>query len=156
MVHPGGRPRTSTPPPEEMIKLGEEMIEWVKLNDPLHLSQWWSIEKFITRKVWDNMKVAPECSPYYEHALRLIGIKYLDKNSNIRDGISHRWQRVYFADLRQAEDEDHLAALEREHQVKQKYSNTTSDAPNQNSIDKDKIIMEQQAEIARLKANAVQ
>ncbi len=101
-----GRPRTVTPPPEEMIKLGEEMIEWVKKNKPLHLSQWYSIEKFITDKTWECMQVAPEFFPYYERALKLVGQQYLDKRSNVREGISQRWQRVYFKDLRKSEDID--------------------------------------------------
>jgi hypothetical protein len=102
---PAGRPRTSTPPPEEMIKLGEEMLEWIKVNKPLHLSEWYSGEMFITSKVWDTMQVAPEFFPYYEKALRMIGKQYLDKTSKVRDSISHRWLRVYFKDLKREEDE---------------------------------------------------
>ena len=33
-------------------------------------------------------------------------MKYMDKNSNVRDGISNRWQRIYFGDLREGEDAD--------------------------------------------------
>ncbi len=110
---PAGRPRTSTPPPEEMIKLGEEMLAWVKKNKPLHLSHWYSIEKFITDKVWENMQVAPEFSPYYEQALKIVGQQYLDKTSKVRDSISQRWQRVYFKDLRKSEDSDLDADAER-------------------------------------------
>lgn len=102
---PAGRPRTSTPPPEEMIKLGEEMLEWIKINKPLHLSEWYSGEMFITSKVWDTMQVAPEFFPYYEKALKIIGKQYLDKTSKVRDSISHRWLRVYFKDLKREEDE---------------------------------------------------
>lgn len=156
MVHPGGRPRTTSLPPEEMDKLGQEMIQWVAENDPIHLSQFYSLYKGFTDSQWDAMSRLEQFIPYYEQALKMVGYKYLRKDSEIEPSLKHRWQRVYFKDVRKREDEDHLAALEREHQVKQKYSNTTSDAPNQNSIDKDKIIMEQQAEIARLKANAVQ
>ena len=102
---PAGRPRSVTPPPEEMIKLGEEMLEWIKINKPLHLSEWYSGEMFITSKVWDTMQVAPEFFPYYEKALRMIGKQYLDKTSKVRDSISHRWLRVYFKDLKKEEDE---------------------------------------------------
>lgn len=101
-----GRPRTVIPDIEEMEKLGEEMINWVIENEPLHLSQWWSGEKFITRSVWDSMCQAKEFIPYYERAILLIGKAYLDKDSPVRDNISSRWQRVYFRDLRQVEDED--------------------------------------------------
>lgn len=117
----GGRPRTVIPEPDEMIKLGEEMVEWVERNQPLHLSEWWSIEKFIVSKVWECMQVAPEFFPYYERALRIIGKQYLDKTSNVREGVSQRWQRVYFKDLRKEEDETsrYLQSLKLEELEKQ-------------------------------------
>jgi hypothetical protein len=102
------RPRTICPDPNEMIKLGEEMLAWVsdKKNNCLHISQWWSGEKFIVENVWETMSVAAEFLPYYNKALRIIGIQYLDKNSRVRDGISQRWQRTYFKDLKKNEDQD--------------------------------------------------
>lgn len=102
---PAGRPRTSTPSPKEMIKLGEDMLEWIRLHKPLHLSEWYSGEMFITEKVWDSMRKAPEFFHYYDRALKIIGKQYLDKTSRVRDTISHRWLRVYFKDLKHEEDE---------------------------------------------------
>lgn len=104
----GGRPRTVSLPPEEMIKLGEEMVEYVVKNQKkmLHLCQWYSLEKMFTEKQWESMQQMPEFLPYYEKAIKLVGLNYLDKNSNVRDGISQRWQRVYFRDLKKAEDQD--------------------------------------------------
>lgn len=102
----GGRPRTVSLEPDEMIKLGEEMLTWVKDNQPLHISHWYSIEMFIPDNTWDTMIKREEFVPYYEKALKIIGIQYLDKNSNVREGASQRWQRVYFRDLRKQEDED--------------------------------------------------
>lgn len=100
------RPRTVSLPPDEMISLGEEMIKWVKKNDPLHLSQWYTIEKGYTYNEWKSMIVKDEFYPYYEKALKLVAIKYLDGESKkIKQGISERWQRVYFKDLREDEDE---------------------------------------------------
>jgi hypothetical protein len=99
------RPRTTTPPPEEMILLGEEMIKWIEEKKPLHITEWYSIEKRITRNVWDTMRAAKEFAHYYEIALDMIGRQYLDKTSNVRDGISHRWQRVYYKDLKKEENE---------------------------------------------------
>jgi hypothetical protein len=81
------------------------MVDWVIKNDPLHLSCWYCIEKGYTEKEWDTMHVCPEFFPYYEQALKIIGVKYLDKRSNVRDSIAHRWHRVYFGDLRKTEDE---------------------------------------------------
>lgn len=117
----GGRPRTVSLSPEQMIELGEEMVEWINNNpDTLHLTQWWSIHKFFTEDQWDVMKDAPEFSPYYKKALHLIGIKYLSKDSKVRDNISPRWQRVYFKDLRKSEDADLDAEAERSRKVEAK------------------------------------
>jgi len=116
----GGRPRTVSLQPEGMIELGEEMCNWVKEHpDILHLSQWYSIEKMYTEKQWDAMQQMPEFLPYYERALRMVGIKYLDKTSNIRESAAQRWQRVYFRDLRKQEDSDLEAAAERAKKVEQ-------------------------------------
>ena len=100
-----GRPRTVAPPPEELEALGMEMVDWVKANNPLHLSAWYSIEKMFSENVWDTIKRRPEFITYYEIALKIVGQKYLDKTSNVREGISHRWQRVYFKDVKMEEDE---------------------------------------------------
>ena len=90
-----------------MEELGEEMIKWLYAHpDTLHLSEWYSIHKMFTYKQWDAMQQMPEFLPYYERALNIVGLKYLSKDSKVRDGISQRWQRVYFRDLRKQEDAD--------------------------------------------------
>jgi hypothetical protein len=102
---PIGRPRTISFTPEEMIKLGKEMVQWVKDHDPLHISQFYCIEKGYTDKEWNTMHVAPEFFPYYEQALKIIAIKYLDKDSKVRNGVAERFLRFYFKDLKKEEDE---------------------------------------------------
>lgn len=102
-----GAPRTVSFSKEEMISLGKEMVEWI-INHPdtLHLSEWYTIEKMFTYKQWKTFTDREEFIPYYEVALKIIGRKYLDKDSRVRDGISQRWQRIYFGDLKEAEDQD--------------------------------------------------
>ena len=102
-----GRPRTVSFTEKQMIELGEEMVVFVKKNKKtiLHLSEWYTIEKGFTYKEWKTFIQKEEFLPYYEQALKIVGLKYIDKNSNIRDGISNRWQRVYFGDLKENEDE---------------------------------------------------
>ena len=101
-----GRPRTVSFPPEEMEKLGQEMILWIMAHpDILHLSEWYTIEKYFTYNQWKAFLQCNDFLPYYEVALKMVGRKYLDKTSNIRDSISQRWQRVYFKDLKEEEDE---------------------------------------------------
>lgn len=102
------RPRTVSLPPEEMIELGKEMVAWVRQRKDtiLHLSEWYTIEKMFTYNQWKTFIACEEFFPYYEQALKIVGLKYLDKNSNVRDGISQRWQRSYFQDLTERENED--------------------------------------------------
>lgn len=102
------RPRSMSFSQEEMIELGKEMVEYVTENKKtiLHLSQWYTIEKGFTYNEWKTFIQKEEFLPYYEQALKIVGMKYIDKNSNVRDGISNRWQRIYFGDLREGEDID--------------------------------------------------
>ncbi len=105
--HGKGRPRTVCPADDELIALGEEMIEWIRSNpNALHVSAWYSCEMFITRTTWDTMCDKPVFIPYYELALSIISQRYLHKDGPVKEGISQRWQRVYFRDLRKQEDKD--------------------------------------------------
>lgn len=107
MTHPGGAPRTVSLSPDEMIALGQEMLDWLKKHpETLHLSEWYTIEKMFTYNQWKTFIQRIEFIPYYEVALKLVGIKYLNKDSNVREGISQRWQRAYFKDLKEIEDQD--------------------------------------------------
>lgn len=99
-----GRPRTVSLAPRDMEILGQEMIIWIKLNNPLHISEFYSTYKQILFNTWDTMIKRPEFVPYYEQAMLMIGKQYLDRNSNVREGASQRWQRVYFKDLALEED----------------------------------------------------
>jgi hypothetical protein len=104
----GGAPRTVSFSISEMIDMGEEMVDFVKKNKKtiLHLCEWYTIEKMFTYNQWKTFIQREEFIPYYEQALKIIGLKYVDKNSNVRDKISDRWQRVYFGDLKELEDKD--------------------------------------------------
>lgn len=135
---PAGRPRTVSLPPEEMIELGKEMVKWVEENDPLHLSEWYTIEKLYTYNEWDTFNKKPEFVPYYEKALKLIGRKYLDKKSDVRDNISQRWLRIYFKDLKEMEDEKvkHDAEVKAEALVKNVSNLTLTDLMEKLSDDK--------------------
>jgi hypothetical protein len=111
----GGKPRTVSFSKEKMIELGEEMIAWLEEHpDTLHLSEWYTIVKMFSHKQWECFERVPEFLPYYDKAIKMIGIKYLNKNSNVREGISQRWQRMYFDDIRKREDEEHDRKLQKE------------------------------------------
>lgn len=124
-----GRPRTVSFEPSKMIELGEEMLKWIEDNyeTVLHVSDFFSLEKGITKSDWDTMIKRPEFVPYYEMAIRRIGRKYLDKTSNVREGVSQRWQRLYFSDLREQEDADMNAAAERSKGIAKESAQSLSD-----------------------------
>jgi len=108
------RPRSVTLEPEGMIALGKEMVDWVNDNpDTIHLCEWYSLQKHITYNEWKTIIQKKEFIPYYEEAISIIGLKYLKKDSIIRDNIAPRWVRIYFKDLRDSEDNDLDAASAR-------------------------------------------
>jgi hypothetical protein len=100
----GGRPRTVSPEPLELIKLGEEMVAWVRANNPIHLKCWYSLEKRFTYKQWETMTQREEFVPYYEEALNLVSINYV--NGTINPSIAQRFLRMYFKDLKLIENQD--------------------------------------------------
>lgn len=100
----GGAPRTVSFSVEEMEILGQEMVDWVVLNKPIHLCEWYTILKKYTYKEWKAFIQRPEFLPYYEQALKLTGLQYL-KKGEIEPGIANRFVRIYFADLRDEENE---------------------------------------------------
>lgn len=111
-----------------MIDLGKEMVAFVKANQKtiLHLSEWYTIEKGYTYNEWKTFIQREEFIPYYEKALKIVGLKYVAKNSNVRDSISQRWQRIYFGDLREREDADEDAKeLRKANALKGEISATT-------------------------------
>jgi hypothetical protein len=145
-----GKPRKTSFAPKEMEKLGNEMVVWLKNTmDVLHLSEWYTIEKGFTYNEWKTFIQRKEFIPYYEIALKIVGKQYLDKNSNVIPGISQRWQRVYFKDLKEQEDSDASEEIERQSTL---LNNTTP--PLQDDINKDHEIMRLKHEIQKLKKNA--
>lgn len=99
---PRGATRTVSPKPYILEKLGMEMVEWVRKNKPLHLSEWYALEKELTADEIHLFAKKPEFKRYYEQAKALIGRSYLD--GTVPSAIANRWQRVYFRDLRDEED----------------------------------------------------
>jgi len=114
---PAGRPRTASLQPDEMISLGEEMLEWVEENEPIHLCEFYTFYKNITDKDWNAMRHAPEFLHYYNSALKKIGMQYLKKDSPIEPSLKQRWARVYFKDLKEQEDADLDAAADRSKKI---------------------------------------
>tara|TARA_R110000868_G_scaffold178641_1_gene418413 strand:+ start:306 stop:746 length:441 start_codon:yes stop_codon:yes gene_type:complete len=114
-----GRPRTVSPSPQECIKLGEEMVDWVKKNNPTHLTEWYSLEKFIPWKMWNAMCELKEFLPYYEVALNLIARNA--RNGILEKSIAQRFLSLYHRDLKAEERETakYQADLKKEQEEKE-------------------------------------
>jgi hypothetical protein len=100
---PRGQRRTVSPKPYILEKLGMQMVEWVKANMPLHLSEWYLLETDFTEEEFRLFVKKPEFKRYYDQARAIIGKQYLD--GTVATPIALRWQRVYFRDLRDEEDQ---------------------------------------------------
>ena len=96
------RPRSITPESKDLIALGKEMVEWVKKNKPIHIKEFYCIHKMILFKDWDAYTQKTEFLPYYETAMGLVSLNYI--NGTINPSIAQRFIRVYFKDVRLEED----------------------------------------------------
>lgn len=106
----GGRPRTTTPPPEELIKLGQELLQWATEEiDPkerpyrFRFAQWYSLKKGILDKEWELMIAKPEFQGYYEASRVALSLRLTD--GTIKDSLAHRFLRTYCPDVKREEDE---------------------------------------------------
>ncbi len=105
MVHPGGRPRTTSPSPEECIELGKDLVKWAteKTKEKrLLLSQWWSLKHHMLRDEWKALKHIPEFLPYYHEAQVAMAIKTID--GTMEKSFGHRYIRLYDRELVEEEN----------------------------------------------------
>jgi len=105
---PGGRPRTSIPEKAELIKLGEDLLEWASEKKKGELRcrwcEWYACKHFFIRKQWKRMLDTEEFRPYYEAAQPYLAQKYID--GTINQSIAHRYLRIYDPEVKEHEDMD--------------------------------------------------
>lgn len=103
-----GRPRTSIPSDQELIKLGEDLVTWAstKVKGELRCRwcEWYAKKQFLIRKQWKRMLDTDSFRPYYEIAQAYLSEKYLD--GTINASIAHRYLRIYDPELKEQEDID--------------------------------------------------
>ena len=102
-ILPCGAKRKWSPSDEELVKLGMEMVEWVKVNKPTHLSEFWSLEKWILRENWKRLMQIPAFLPYYDIALAYVALSARD--GTLEKSIAQRFMSLYHLDLRDQERE---------------------------------------------------
>ena len=105
---PAGRPRESIPEREELIKLGQDLLEWASEKKKGELRcrwcEWYACKHFILRAQWKRMIDTPEFRPYYEAAQPYLAEKWID--GTINQSIAQRYLRLYDPELRENEDID--------------------------------------------------
>lgn len=105
---PGGRPRTSVPEKEELIKLGEDLLSWASEKKKGELRcrwcEWYARKHFFIRAQWKHMIEKPEFRPYYETAQTFLAEKWID--GTINQSIAHRYLRIYDPELKEHENLD--------------------------------------------------
>lgn len=103
-----GRPRTNIPDDEELIKLGEDLLQWASEKKKGELRcrwcEWYSRKHFIIRKEWKRMLDTPSFRPYYEAAQTFLAEKWID--GTINQAIAQRYLRIYDPELRENENID--------------------------------------------------
>lgn len=103
---PAGRPRTSSPTPDECVKLGEELVEWATEETKewrCLFQQWYSIKKGILRKDWKALVQIPQFLPYYEIAQAALAKKAID--GTMEKSFGQRYVRLYDRGLIEVENE---------------------------------------------------
>lgn len=130
---PAGRPRTAVPEKEELIKLGEDLLNWAKNPDPnnpnFFWSEWYTSRGFV-RNQWKKMVDKEEFRSYYEQAQPFLAKPYV--NGTINASIAHRFMRHYCPEVKEEENEEveHKEKMRAE-ATKQAQISVTDDQTNQ-------------------------
>ena len=102
------RPRTSVPEDEELIKLGEDLVQWASEKKKGELRcrwcEWFARRHFFIRAQWKHMIEKESFRPYYEMAKSYLGDKYID--GTINASIAQRYLKIYDPEVRESEDQD--------------------------------------------------
>lgn len=119
---------------EDVVKLGEELITWIRkrFNDkdmPIHLTEWYSLEKDILYHDWDNIRKRAHFLKYYDSALELMSLCTM-ANKNLETAYGSRFLGVYSKDLRKHEREVKFEVIDHEAEVKAEANNKNQTSPN--------------------------
>lgn len=101
-----GRPRSLIPETDELIALGQEMVEWATeetKEQRFMFPQFYCLLKGYTEDQFDKMKRTKEFWPYYEQSRVALCEKLL--LGKLKEGFVHRLLRVYCIEVRRVEDE---------------------------------------------------
>jgi len=106
----GGRPRSTTPPPEKCIELGKKLVKWATEktdpSEPLRsrFCEWYTLPEIgMIQAEWKLLIQVEEFWPYYEQARAALGRKIID--GTINPSIGHRFMWHYVPEAKEQEIE---------------------------------------------------
>jgi len=137
-----GRPPTPGFDDESCIKLGKELLAWIeevekmpddKKNRIIHLSQWYSEIKEITRTQWESIIIRDCFKGYYERAQMWMGTRMM-LNPDLPTAYGCRFQKIYFKDVARQEREDVEHKIDYEIAKKSALESSKNIAPNDTTL----------------------
>ncbi len=116
---PAGAPRITTPPKEECIELGKDLVKWAteETNEiRTSFSFWYALKHSIIYEEWKLLKQKKEFRPYYEKARAALASKL--HKQQLEKGLSHRYIGMYDRELTEHENDQAKfnASLKKEEQ----------------------------------------
>lgn len=118
MTNPVGRPRTTSPDPEECIRLGEALVKWATEKTPedeplrSRFCEWYTLPEIsMIRKEWDLLLQKEEFRVYYERAQAALGRRLIDGTINPSIGQRFMWHYVPEAKEQEIEKMEKASAL---------------------------------------------
>jgi len=102
-----GRPRYTTPPPEECHELGRKLVKWASEPSPelrSRFCEWYTQEEIgMIASEWEALLKIAEFRGYYERAQAQLGRRYMD--GTINPSVGHRVMWHYVPDSQTQEKE---------------------------------------------------
>lgn len=91
---------------EEVIAMGEELLNWIEDNNTndkiVHLSQWYYQVKHFTPNQWDALEQRDCFLPYLRKAKQWMGVRVLT-NKKLSESYGNRFVGIYFKEVRDHE-----------------------------------------------------
>lgn len=133
-----GRPPLPGCTNEELIQMGKDLLIWLekeKDNEKIvHLSQWYSQIKGISRSDWAAIRQRDSFLQYYERAIEWMGVKTL-LNKKLSDSYGNRFIAIYFKDVRDHERSSVEHKINHELDRKEEIASKSASYPGQERID---------------------
>lgn len=119
---------------EEVVSLGKEMVDWIieKIESgkpPVHLTQWYVLNKRISYPDWDLLRRREQFRQYYDTATDLMALSTMT-NKDLEVAYGSRFLGLYSKDLRQHEKDVKFEVIDHEAQVKSEAANKNQTSPN--------------------------